>query len=311
MKGSYAFPGASVQTSQAPSGSANTISLNPLSVVRILAGNLSISLGTPAAMSYLIICSTATLVAALTLFSGFGLGMVLMPMFAIFFPVEIAVAATAVVHLANNLFKLTLVGKNADLKVVARFALTAALFAAIGAFILEYFSGLEPIVVYTLMGRDCTITPPKLVIACLITIFAFLELSRRFDRLAFDPRFLPLGGALSGFFGGLSGHQGALRSAFLIRAGLDRDGFIGTSVVSAVVVDLSRLIVYGVSFFSRHFSLAQTEGLGGLILAGTVAAFLGSFVGSRMVKKVTMRAVRQIVGGMLLLLAVALGAGLI
>jgi hypothetical protein len=56
--------------------------------------------------------------ALLTLFSGFGLGTLLLPVFALFLPVEIAVAATAVVHLANNLFKLALVGRHADRSVV-------------------------------------------------------------------------------------------------------------------------------------------------------------------------------------------------
>lgn len=53
-------------------------------------------------MDYIFIALVAIVVAALTLFSGFGLGTVLMPAFALFFPVP--VAATAVVHLANNLF---------------------------------------------------------------------------------------------------------------------------------------------------------------------------------------------------------------
>lgn len=67
-------------------------------------------------MVYLIICAVALVVSALTLFSGFGLGTLLMPAFAIFFPIEIAIATTAIVHLANNIFKLVLVGKMADLK---------------------------------------------------------------------------------------------------------------------------------------------------------------------------------------------------
>jgi len=37
-----------------------------------------------------------------------------MPAFALFFPIEVAVAATAIVHLANNIFKGGLVGKKAD-----------------------------------------------------------------------------------------------------------------------------------------------------------------------------------------------------
>lgn len=59
-------------------------------------------------VQYVVLCLTALLVSGLTLFSGFGLGTLLMPAFAIFFPIEIAVAMTAFVHLANNLFKLGL-----------------------------------------------------------------------------------------------------------------------------------------------------------------------------------------------------------
>lgn len=46
---------------------------------------------------------------------------------------------------------------------------------------------------------------------------------------------------MSGFFGGLSGNQGAFRSAFLIKAGLSKDAYIATGVVAAVIVDLTRL----------------------------------------------------------------------
>lgn len=87
-------------------------------------------------MSYLIICTVALLVSGLTLFSGFGLGTLLMPAFALFFPVEVAVAATAIVHLANKIFKVGLVGRNADFGVVWRFALPAAVAAMLGALLL-------------------------------------------------------------------------------------------------------------------------------------------------------------------------------
>ena len=61
-------------------------------------------------MQYALVAGVAVFVAGLTLFSGFGLGTLLMPAFALFLPVPVALAATAVVHLANNLFKLALVG---------------------------------------------------------------------------------------------------------------------------------------------------------------------------------------------------------
>lgn len=64
-------------------------------------------------IEYLIICITSFLISIITLFSGFGLGTVLMPVFAIFFPLPVAIASVAVVPFTNNLFKALLVGKYA------------------------------------------------------------------------------------------------------------------------------------------------------------------------------------------------------
>jgi hypothetical protein len=116
---------------------------------------------------------------------------------------------------------------------------------------------------------------------------------------------------MSGFIGGISGHQGALRSTFLAKAGLTKEVFIGTGVVSAVIVDISRLLVYGFTFFSRDFHAISESGGTGLIAAATLAAFAGSFAGSRLMKKVTLDTVKYIVGAMLFILAIALGSGIV
>lgn len=262
-------------------------------------------------MSYVIICTVALVVSGLTLFSGFGLGTLLMPAFALFFPVEVAVAATAIVHLVNNIFKVMLVGRNADLNIVLKFALPAALAAMLGALALNLLATIPPLAAYELGGRICVITPVKLVIAALILVFAVLEFLPSFERLSFDPKYIPIGGILSGFFGGLSGHQGALRTAFLIRVGLQKEVFIGTMVVSAVVVDISRLIVYGSTFFARDFAILAEGGGVGLVVWGSLAAFLGAFIGSRLLKKITMRAIQSTVGIMLFLLSITLATGLV
>jgi uncharacterized protein len=65
-------------------------------------------------VQYALVAGVAVFVAGLTLFPGFGLGTLLMPTFALFLPLAVAIAATAVVHFANNLFKLVLVGRKAS-----------------------------------------------------------------------------------------------------------------------------------------------------------------------------------------------------
>ena len=91
------------------------------------------------AMFVLGICAFG--VSLLTLFSGFGLGTLLTPIFALFFPLEVAVGATAVVHLANNLFKLVLLGRFAAWPAVWRFGLPAIPAALLGAILLTSLVG--------------------------------------------------------------------------------------------------------------------------------------------------------------------------
>ena len=76
-------------------------------------------------MDFALVIIAAALASGLTMFSGFGLGTLLLPVFALFFPVELAVAATALVHGANNVLKAGLLGKLADLGIVLRFGVPA------------------------------------------------------------------------------------------------------------------------------------------------------------------------------------------
>ncbi len=123
-------------------------------------------------MDYLVISAVALIVSGLTLFSGFGLGTVLMPAFALFFPVPVAIAATAVVHLANNLFKLVLLGRNADWRVALKFSLPAAIAAGAGASLLKVFANLPALAAYDLGGRTHEITAVGAAIGSLIVLFA-------------------------------------------------------------------------------------------------------------------------------------------
>ena len=262
-------------------------------------------------MEFVIIILVAFGAAMLTFFSGFGLGTILLPVFAIFFPVEIAIAMTAVVHLFNNIFKMSLIWKAINLKIAALFAIPAALFAIGGALLLNYLSSDDALFTYHLGNKEFEVTLIKLIIGLLLIIFAIIEIDKRFDKLSLPRKYLPIGGALSGFFSGLSGHQGALRSLFLLRAGLGKEGFIATGIASAIVIDISRISIYGTSFFSKYFAAIGNNNSVWMLVTATLAAFAGSFIGRRMLKKVTMRTVQLSVGLLILLLGVLLGSGII
>jgi uncharacterized membrane protein YfcA len=253
-------------------------------------------------MEFLVVGLAAFVAAGLTLFSGFGLGTLLLPVFALFFPVNVAVGLTAVVHLLNNIFKAALLGKHASAKTALHFGVPAIAAAFAGAGVLVWFSDLQPLASYFLGSRECHVTPIGLLIALLIMTFAIIELTPSFEKLSFDRKYLPLGGILSGFFGGLSGHQGAFRSAFLLKCGLAKEAFIATGVVIACFVDVSRLIIY-----RSRFSQTTVSENGWLLAVAVIAAFLGVFIGSRLLKEVTMRHIR--IGVSILLFGVAIGLG--
>jgi len=257
-------------------------------------------------MSYVVVCLVALLASGLTFFSGFGLGTLLLPAFAIFFPIDQAVAMTAVVHFLNGLFKLGLVGRHADWRVVLRFGLPALAASFVGAWVLVWLSGVEPVLTYRLAGREFMVTPAKLAIGVLLLAFAHVELVPPIRDLSFGPRYLALGGLLSGFFGGLAGMQGALRSAFLVRAGLTKEAFVASGVVIACLIDVSRLGVYSRSLLAEGARLDY-----GLLGAAVASAFAGALVGNRFLKKLTMRGVQRIVAAMLFAVAVGLICGVL
>ena len=257
-------------------------------------------------MSYLIICTVALLASALTFFSGFGLGTLLLPAFAFFFPIEQAVALTAVVHFLNNLFKLALTGRNADRDVVLRFGLPAIAMSFLGAWVLVWLSDIAPVFSYSAFDRLISITPVKLVVGLLLLLFACLDLLPRFRDMSFGKQYMPLGGLLSGFFGGLSGMQGALRSAFLSRAGLSKEAFIATGVVIACLIDFSRLAIYSASLVRESAQFNYS-----LLVAAILAAFAGAVLGNRYLSKMTMPSIQRIVAVMLFAVALGLISGLL
>ena len=255
-----------------------------------------------------LVLAVALAASALTLVSGFGLGTLLLPAFALVFPLEVAVGATAVVHLANNLWKGGLLWRSADRGVVLRFGAPALLAAFAGAALLLLIPE-EPWWTYRL-GGEREVTPLGLVLGALVAAFALLELLPATKAWEVPARWLPAGGLLSGFFGGLSGHQGALRSAFLARTGLDARGFVATGTLCAVLVDVSRLAVYSGRFAGGAAGLSAAGGWW-LVAGACLMAFAGAAVGLRLVGKATLGGVRAVVGVLLLLLGPAIALGLV
>lgn len=259
-------------------------------------------------MDFLIVILAAVIASLLTLYSGFGLGTLLLPVFVLFFPAPVAVAATAFVHLLNNVFKGGLLWRGADWSVLLRFGVPAIPAAIAGAWILGLLDAGSRMFEWQAAGRTFGPEPAGFTIGVMMILFALLEWQSWFQKLAAPRRFMPIGGLVTGFLGGLTGHQGALRSAFLLKSGLDAKAFVATGVMIAILVDLARLPAYAASLWGEAVFTGRELALVG---AASLAAFAGAYIGTRTLEKVTLGMVRHVVAVLMVGIGIAMVTGLV
>lgn len=243
----------------------------------------------------------------LTFFCGFGLGTMLTPVFYfIFQDVVIAIAGTAVVHFLNNVFKFLLMRKSVDWKVFVPFGAAAIPAAFLGAYLLIFAEKSNIVLAkYSVSNQEFEVLLLNVIYAVVLIAFALIELIPSWS-LAFSKQKLWLGGAISGFFGGLSGHQGALRTAFLIKYKLDKEVFIATGIMVALVVDVVRLSVY-----SSKYQISALDGSWDYIVIALAAALVGAISGKLLLKKIKMKFLTNFISVFMILFGLALSLGVL
>lgn len=248
----------------------------------------------------------AFLASILTFFTGFGLGTVLLGVFVLIFPIDTAIAATAVVHLANNVFKLFLTGRRARKDILLRFGIAALIAACAGAASLNYLDSQQIVFNYEILGRPLSTTPLRIVIGFLMAFFALLDLFGLCEKWVIPAKWMPAGGILSGFFGGLSGNQGAFRTMFLLKAGLSKEELIGTGAAIGLLVDIGRLSIYW-----GQISGPQLPAQFPLLAGATASAIAGTVIGNALLKKVSLKKIEITAAILLLVIAAGLATGLL
>ncbi len=208
--------------------------------------------------SILLIASLGTLVvAALTVPAGFGLSTMLTPLVLLLMGPHEAVAVVAIIHGAHNGWKLVLLKDHLDIDAVKRYGIWLVVGAILGA----------------LLQSSVPQNPLLLIIGIFLIILPLLTISEGWTGYRIPEENDRIGGFGSGFMGGLSGHQGALRAMFLKRRLSDKMSYAATASVLALCVDLTRIPVYII--------FNETENIGNftIILPLTISALLGVQVG--------------------------------
>tara|TARA_X000001036_G_scaffold46294_1_gene37050 strand:+ start:1153 stop:1902 length:750 start_codon:yes stop_codon:yes gene_type:complete len=201
--------------------------------------------------------------AALTVPAGFGLATMITPVVFLWLEPHEAVAVVAIVHGSHNAWKLKVLRESVDYTAVRRFGWAMVAGALLGAFL------------NTIVDAE----PLLLLVGIALVVLPLLSVTERWTDLRLPEAEDRIGGFGSGFFGGLTGHQGALRAMFLQKRLPDKAEYAATAAVLALVVDVTRIPVY--------VALGGWQILdAGLLIIGLVfAAILGVQLGKRWLKK--------------------------
>src|SRR5687767_530142 len=214
---------------------------------------------------------------------GFGIGSLLTPLLALRVGMPMAIAAIAVPHAAATAFRFWRLRGAVDWRVVRRFGLLSAA------------GGLAGALLYTrLGGRSLTLALAALLILTGTTGLTSLATRRSSSRAA------GLLGAVSGFFGGLAGNQGGLRSAALLTFNLSPAAFVATATATGLLVDIARTPVYlwraGPELIALWLPLALA----------TVGVLGGTLLGERVLLGMSQERFRRVVSLAILALGVLL-----
>ena len=158
---------------------------------------------------------------------GFGIGSLLTPLLAVRVGMPTAIAAIALPHAAATALRFWRLRRAVDWSVVRSFGLLSAAGGLAGALLYAQLGGREL----------------SLALAGLLMLTGVTGLTGVLTR--WNPSGLAgLLGAVSGFFGGLAGNQGGVRSAALLTFGLTPAAFVATATATGLLVDLARTPVY-------------------------------------------------------------------
>ena len=233
----------------------------------------------------LILPALAAVVAgAIAAVSGFGIGSLLTPVLLVWFAPREAVALVAIPHAVASTFRWLKLRADVDRITFRQFGVASAVGGLAGA-------GLQ-----ARLGAGVLTG----VLGILLVMAGTGELTGRRLPLPRTRLWRLIGGGASGFFGGLVGNQGGLRSAALLGFQLTPRQLVATATAAAVIVDLVRVPVYVAT--SGAALAAHPE----LLLVTSGAVVIGTFIGVPVLGKLPERAYRRIIGSLLVMLGLAL-----
>ncbi|SBT41545.1 sulfite exporter TauE/SafE family protein [Micromonospora auratinigra] len=214
----------------------------------------------------LVASAAAFLLAALSAVTGFGGGVLLLPVFTALFGLRVAVPVLTLAQLSSNAARVWLNRRELRPRLVGRFAAGAVPFALAGALLLAH--------------------APLAALKRLLGVFLLaVVVWRRCGRAPGRPseRSFVAVGAASGIGSALLGSVGPLTAPFFLAYGLTRAAYVGTEAAAALTLHLSKTAGYAAAGLLSGRVLL----LGAALTPATLA---GAWVGRRVVGRISDRA---------------------
>ena len=218
----------------------------------------------------ILVFAGAVLAGAIAAISGFGIGSLLTPLFALRMDTKLAVAAVSLPHLVATAARLYSLRRQIDRSVFFHFGVLSAVGGLCGA-LLHAYAG----------SRALTF-----VFGCLLLLAGGSGLTRLMERLKFGKRAAWIAGTLSGLFGGLVGNQGGIRSAALLGFQIPKEAYVGTATAIALIVDGARMPVYFATQWEAIRSVSYW------VMIAVAGVLIGTYGGVRVLRMISERAFR-------------------
>lgn len=214
--------------------------------------------------------------------AGFGGALILLPVLTAVLGVDAAVPVLTVMQLLGNLSRVWFGRREVRWRPVLFFVTGALPLSILGSLL---FTGLPKDVITRAIG------------VLLLGLVGMRRLG--LTRFALDQRGLLIGGALTGLLSGLAGSAGPLGAACFLGLNLPAGAYVASEAVTAVVMHVTKLVVY-----QRYALIGARELSYGLAL-GT-AMIIGSWTGKQIIDRLPPATFRVIVEALLVISALQL-----
>ncbi len=231
-------------------------------------------------MTYTILVFVGFIAGLLSGSIGFGGAMVLLPVIATFYGVEVAVPVATIAQFLSNLSRVVMGYKQVQWKEVGRFLIFAAPLTALGAF-------------------GFAIAPKQLLtrLLCIFLIaFAIMKLAGKLN-LPRKKGTMLIGGGITGLINGLLGISGPLSSAVFLTLGLAPVSYIASEAAAATAMHVIKIIVYG-----KLNLMSGQIFLNGLFIG--FAMILGNFIAMKCIKNIKKSTYQKIVAGCMIAVSI-------